>query len=420
MNIWLINHYGHPPSAPGDARHYSHARELIKRGHQVRIVACSLLHLQQEQIVDVAQHAGWQHTVHDGVPFTWLQAPKYRGQSLGRVLNMLTFSWRVLRMKWATGMNAPDLILGSSPHPFAALAAQRLARRFRVPFILEIRDAWPFVLTEVGGYSHHHPFVMLVDAVMRVLYRRAAAIVMFSRDSQPLLSRYGADPDKLVWIPHGVDFALSPQPDPAPISCFFTVSYIGAQNQWNSLDAILDAAKLLQVKGTEHVRFRLVGSGSRKANLMERVRTESITNVDFIDSVPKVEIRKLLHTSDAFILNNRVDAVSREWMSFSKLYEYLAAGRPVIFGSCSSSDPVSESGAGMSVAADDPKALAAAVTQLAQCTPAQRWAYGCLGREHVEAFYSIPALVDQFEDLAKRLTKAQESSFLSSEDGSKR
>lgn len=407
MNIWLINHYGHPPSAPGDARHFSHARELIGRGHQVRIIACSLLHLQQEPIVNIRRNTNWEHTVHDGVPFTWVRAGKYEGESIKRVLNMLTFSWYVFQMKWAAGMSKPDVILGSSPHPFAALAAQRLAKRFKVPFILEIRDVWPFVLTEVGGYSKHHPFVMLIDSLMRFLYRRADAIVMFSRDSRPLLSRYGADPGRVVWISHGVDFAICPRPTPAPVSDLFTLSYIGAQNAWNSLDTVLDAAKLLQVKGTEHVRIRLIGSGSCKTALMERVRFEGISNVEFIDSLPKSGLGDLLHTSDAFILNNRLDGVSKEWMSFSKLYEYLAAGRPVVFGSCSNSDPVSESGAGLSVCADDPKALAAAITRLAGCSSVQLWTYGCLGREHIEKFYSIPVLVDQFEGLVKQLTEVQ-------------
>jgi glycosyltransferase involved in cell wall biosynthesis len=404
VNIWMINHYGHPPSAPGDARHFSHARELIKRGHQVRIIACSLLHLQQESTVDIPRNATCKHTVFEGVPFTWLRAPQYEGHSIKRVWNMLTFSWRVFQMNWASGMAAPDLILGSSPHPFAALAAERLSKRFGVPFILEIRDAWPFVLTEVGGYSRHHPFVVLVDSVMRFLYRRASAIVMFSRDSQALLERYGADPKKLVWISHGVDLAMSPRPDPAPLSDIFTMTYIGAHNQWNSLDTLLDAAKLLNDTTTNHVRLRFVGSGSERARLMERARVEQITNIEFIKSVPKSEVKKLLHTSDAFILNNRVDGVSKEWMSFSKLYEYLAAGRPVVFGSCSDNDPVHESGGGLSVPADDAMALADAITQLARCSPEQRWAYGCIGRDHIEKFYSIPSLVDRFEALAERVT----------------
>ncbi len=395
MNIWFINHYANPPSAPGDARHFSHARELIRRGHEVRIVACSMLHLQQSEIVKQEGREQWTHAMHDGVPFTWIPARPYEGRSFQRILNMFQFAWRTVRLKWAEGLAPPDLVLGSSPHPFAALAAQRIAAHYKVPFVLEIRDAWPYVLTEVGGQSRYHPFVWLVDRTMRFLYARAERIIMFSKNSAPLLEENGAEPGKIVWIPHGVDLEICPQPRPAEENGKFTVTYIGSHSQWNSLDAILDAAKLLQRRPDIVIRF--VGSGSHKSGLMERARVEKIENVEFLDSVPKTQIGELLHSSDAFIINNRRDGVSKRWMSFSKLYEYLAAGRPVVFGSFTDNDPVRESGAGVSVNADDPQSLADGITFLASCSAEQLAEFGRLGRRYIESYYSIPVLVDRFE-----------------------
>src|SRR5262249_45097792 len=147
------------------------------------------------------------------------------------------FGHRAWRGKWAAQLAPPHLILGSSPDPFAALAAERLAARYGVPFVLEIRDLWPYVLTEVGGYSQFHPFVQLVERMMRYLYARAAKIVMFSQHSGDLMTRYGADAKKIVWIPNGVDLSLSPDPRPAPGDGPFIVTYLGAHNQWNSLEA---------------------------------------------------------------------------------------------------------------------------------------------------------------------------------------
>ncbi len=397
LKIWFINHYANPPSAPGDARHFSHARELIRRGHKVHIIACSMLHLQQSEVVKQEGRDPWTHATHEGVPFTWIPGQPYEGRSLQRILNMFQFAWRTARLKWAEGLTPPDLVMGSSPHPFAALAAQRVAAHYKVPFILEIRDAWPYVLTEVGGSSRYHPFVWLVDRTMRFLYARANRIIMFSKNSAPLLAQYGAETDKIVWIPHGVDLEICPKPRPAEDDGRFTVTYIGSHNQWNSLDAILDAAKLLQSRASQDIVIRFVGSGSHKSRLMERARAERITNVQFLDSVPKTQIKSLLNSSDAFIINNRKDGASKQWMSFSKLYEYLAAGRPVVFGSFTENDPVRESGAGVSVESDNPEALANGIAFLAGCTPEQLAEFGRLGRRHIESYYSIPVLVDQFE-----------------------
>jgi len=403
MKIWIIHHYANSPDSPGDARHFSHARELIRRGHQVRIVACSFQHLTGEDKQE-ASNKKWEANVHDGVPFTWIRARSYSGDSFGRIFNMFEFSLRVLGRKWTVGLERPDVIMGSTPHPFAALAAERLATHYKVPFVVEVRDAWPYVLTEVGGHSKFHPFVQLVDKTTRFLYAHASAIVMFSRHSTPLLARYGAAPHKIVWIPHGVDLAMFPLPHTAPDDGIFTVSYIGAHNQWNSLDVVLDAAKALQKSGTEKVLIRFVGDGNCKQSLIARAKAENICNVRFDDPLPKKLIGTILHESDAFLINNRKDEVSKNWMSFNKLYEYLAAGRPVIFGSCTENDPVRESGAGISVAADNSEALAEGIRFMANRTPAELTRYGALGRSYIENYYSITVLVDRFEEMISKIT----------------
>ena len=402
MNIWLINHYAFPPTEPGGTRHYSHAAELIRRGHQVQIIACSFHHLKRKSMIAGSAHK-WEHQVFGGVPFLWISSRGYQSNSLARVMNMLEFSWAVAKGKWAAGMVRPDLVLGSSPDPFAALAAERLASRYRVPFVLEIRDSWPYVLTEVGGYSRRHPFVQLVDRTMRYLYAKAARIIIFSEQSISLMARYGADPRKIIWIPNGVDLAMNPQPRPAPDDGLFTITYLGAHNQWNSLDAVLDTAKYLQGAGVKDVLIRFVGDGICKPHLMTRARTEGIINVKFDDPVPKNQVAEVLHLSDAFIINNRNDGASKEWISFEKMYDYLAAGRPIVFGSCTHDDPVQRSGAGISVEADNPAELAQAIEVLAHLSREQLQEYGRRGRRYVEERYTIPLLVDRFEALAMEL-----------------
>ena len=401
MNIWLIYHYTNPPHEPGDARHYSQARELIRRGHEVRIVACNFDHLQHKHLPMTAGRV-WEHNVFADVPFTWITAHSYRtNYEMARIRNMFEFAQRTWKAEWAAELKPPDLILGSNPDPFAALAAERLAARYRVPFVLEVCDLWPYVFTEIGGHSHYHPFVQLVDKTMRFLYGRAARIVMLSRDSTDLMARYGADPKKIVWIPHGVDLHMNPDPRPAPDDGIFTITYLGAHNRWNSLDAILDAARIVQNSGMKDVVIRFVGDGVSKSALVERARSEGIRNVRFDAAVPKTEVPEIKHNSDAFIINNRNDGVSKGWMSFNKIYDYLAAGRPVIFGSCTADDPVREAGAGISVDADDPEALAGAMMFLASRTPEQLLEYGARGRRHIEQHYSIARLMDRFEMMAR-------------------
>jgi glycosyltransferase involved in cell wall biosynthesis len=403
VNIWLINHYALPPTDAGGTRHYSHARELIRRGHDVQIIASSFNHLTRKHMI-MNPGAKWERQMFDRVPFTFILSRGYESNSMSRVANMFDFAYHVWRGAWAAQLPRPDLILGSSPDPFTALAAERLSSRYAVPFVLEIRDLWPYILTEVGGHPKHHPFVLLVDRTMRYLYAKADGIVMFSQHSGDLMSRYGADPKKIVWIPQGVDFGMNPEPRPAPDDGQFTVTYLGSHNQWNSLDAILDAAKILQGDGVKNVLIRFVGNGVNKPGLVERAKNEGIHNVRFDDPVPKKQVAEVLHRSNAFIINNRNDGASKSWMSFQKIYEYLAAGRPVVFGSCTNDDVVRDSGAGISVEADNPAELARAVEFLASQSREQLWEYGVRGRRYIEKAYSIPLLVDRFEAMAVELT----------------
>jgi glycosyltransferase involved in cell wall biosynthesis len=246
---------------------------------------------------------------------------------------------------------------------------------------------------------------MLVDRTMRHLYKRAARIILFSRDSTDTLEEAGGDPKKAVWLPHGVDLTLTPEPKPAPNDQIFTVKYFGAHNQWNALDPILDAAKYLQERGREGIVFRFVGDGVSKPPLQARVKNEGIRNVYFDDPVPKKRTGELLHDADALILNNHLDTVSKSWMSFNKLYTYLGASRPVIFGSCTEVNPVQESGAGILVDAGNHIQMAEAVLLLSSMSPEQLNEYGLRGRKHIEKYYSVKAIVDRFEEMALALVK---------------
>jgi glycosyltransferase involved in cell wall biosynthesis len=409
VNIWLIDHYTNPPQDLGDARHFSNARELIRRGHEVRVIACTFNHLTHTHF-PLAPEFVWKNDIYDDVPFTLIRACSYQTNfEMARIWNMYQFAFRARRGEWAEKLKAPDLVLGSSPDPFVALAAQRLAARYHVPFVMEIRDLWPYSIIAVTGRSKYHPFIQAMDWTQRYLYARAARILMLSRNSTELLVQSGANREKIEWIPHGVDLSMNPEPRPAPDDGVFTVTYLGAHNEWNSLGIVLDAAKLLQNSGTKNVMFRFVGDGSSKPALIEKTKAENIRNVRFDNPVAKKMVYEVQHNSDAFIINNREDEASINWMSFNKLYDYLAAGRPVIFGTCTSNDPVRESGAGISVEAGDPKALAKAVQFLSSLSREQLFEYGKLGRRFIETNYSIPVLVDRFEAMARALTKGSGS-----------
>lgn len=411
MKIWIVNYTALPPGEPGGTRHYSLAKELRRRGHDVLVVASSFHYVARRPL---RLEEGGSHRVEEieGVPFLWLRTPSYRENNLARVWSWLTFSWRVWRQNGLQELEPPDVVIGSSPYPFAALAAERVAARHGVPFVFEVRDLWPQTLVDLGRYSSHHPFIILLGWIERYLYRRADRIVSVLPEAADYMARCGAERERITWIPNGVDLDMVPDPPTSPEGAPFTVMYAGSHGLSNTLDLVLDAAKILLQRGwgPDRAVFRLVGDGPYKERLMERARREELENVVFDDPVPKQAIYGILQTADVFVRPVEASRLYRWGASPNKLFDYMACARPVVYATASRANPVDQSGGGVTIPPDDPEALAAAVRELAGSPVEERRQLGLRGRRYVEEHHAFTRLAERLESvLREAIAEADEA-----------
>lgn len=398
MRVWIVNQYAGLPARPGGTRHYSLARELIRRGHQPVIIGSSFAHMTRSDTGPAEADTRSEQV--DGVPFMWLRTPPYEGNSLARIKNMLTFSRRVWREDGLAQFERPDVIVGSSPHLFAALSAERLARRYGVPFVLEVRDLWPQTLVDLGQFSPFHPAILAFGMVERYLYHRASRIISLLPLAHDHMAAKGADPAAVVWIPNGVDLSLIP-PTPCPSGRDgFTVIYAGAHGLSNQLSTVLEAAYHLEKVGAP-VRFRLIGDGPEKGALREMAQRFGLRSVQFEDPVPKAEIFAVLQEADAFIITHQDAPLYRWGMSQNKLFDYLAVGRPIICGSNCPYNPVAEAKAGFVVHPTDSIEMAAAVRRMADTPWPERQAMGERGRAFAELHHRFEHLGERFEQVLR-------------------
>ncbi|HET7423859.1 MAG TPA: glycosyltransferase family 4 protein [Gemmatimonadales bacterium] len=398
MKVWIVNQYALPPSASGGTRHYSLARALQARGVEVEIFCSTRNYLTGKPITD----PGTRDCA--GVSFTFIDAGRAPavGRRAGRLAGMLGFA-RGFRRAVRRRIGDAQVILGSTPSPIGAWAASAEARRRRVPFVLEVRDLWPRTLLDVGRLPRWHPAVRLFGAMERELYRRADRIVTLLPLAERHIRTVFPDAAPITWIPNGVDLRLVP---PAAEPRFetdggFIVLYAGAHGPANALDAVLDAAGRLQRRRPGGFRFVLVGDGHDKPRLQARAEAERLDSVDFLDPVPKAEVYGLMAAADALIVNMNRGNLYRFGISFNKLYDYLAVGRPIVSGTDAANDPVAEADAGVTVPANDPDALATALERLSAAPSAERAAMGARGRAFVEAHHDIERLAAQFEDVLR-------------------
>jgi glycosyltransferase involved in cell wall biosynthesis len=392
-HVWMLNHYAQQPGGAGGTRHYSLARHLRAHGWKTTIIAASTDHFSGQQRLQDGEHRKIQQF--DGVPFLWLRTGGYSGNGLSRMWNMLQYTLAALNPDNTSDLDRPDIIIGSSVHPLAAWAGLRLARRFNVPFVFEVRDLWPQTLVDMGRLSERHPVTLALKVLEKSLYKNAARIITLMNGAPEYISAKGVPPERVVWIPNGADLDMYPDVAAAPlVSDTFTFMYFGAHGQANGLNNLIQAMRLVEdAPDGQHIRLRLVGSGPAKPALMELARELALTRVQFGDPVPKGEIPALAAEADAFVICVLdMPRLYRFGISMNKIFDYMAAGRPIIISADVPGNPVSDASAGITVPPENPDELAAAILTMAALPADERRRLGQAGRHHLEQNYSMEVL----------------------------
>ena len=113
------------------------------------------------------------------------------------------------------------------------------------------------------------------------------------------------------------------------------------------------------------VLFVFVGDGEKRAQLEGMVRDYGLNNVLFVGSQPLETIPYFLKTSDVLIESIREVPITRGTFP-AKLFEYMASGRPIIYGSHDSEAlrELEKAGGALSFRIDDPSRLCKHIEEL--------------------------------------------------------
>ncbi len=397
MTVLIVNHYALTPEQSGGTRHYDIARELVQRGHDVTIVAAGRHYATYEDEKRYPDGEDFLIETVEGIRFVWVRTAPYRGNGIGRVRNMLEFTWKLRRLP-KLGLPAPDVVVGSSVHLFAVYGAYRLAKRYRVPFVMEVRDIWPQTLIDMG-ISKRHPFVLLLGRLEPFLYRKADRIVTLLPKAAEHIESFGIAPQKIRWVSNGVD--LSPYVHPGESHRLdpskFNVLYAGSMGQANGLEVLIEAARRLS--GISEIHVTLVGSGPHDAAL--RKQASPMPNVTILPPVKKEQVPALLAEADVLYVGLRDLPLYRFGMSMNKVFDYMAGGKPVVFAANVPENPVEKAKSGLIVASDDPDAIANALQTLYNYTPQERLAMGERAKRYVRTHFGMDVIASAFETVLK-------------------
>ncbi len=274
-------------------------------------------------------------------------------------------------------------------------------------------DLHPEMAVDVGVLTN--PFaIRVVHSLSQLACRGATAIVPLTAGIERLLLARGIPPEKLMLIHYGSDVSLFEDrsrwlPLPADLEQRtrdrLVVSYIGTHGVSQGLQVILDAAERL--RGHPDILFLMIGDGAERGTLRDAAAARGLDNVLFWDRLPHAVIPSVYERSDVCVVSLRRLPTFREGALPSKLFEIMAAAKPVILAAEGEpAEIVAAARSGLVIPPQDPEQLAAAVLDL-RCRPEARRAMGERGRLFVEANYSRTAQSTKFEALLDRVVSSR-------------
>jgi glycosyltransferase involved in cell wall biosynthesis len=199
--------------------------------------------------------------------------------------------------------------------------------------------------------------------------RGVRGIVAVSRGLADALKNRGARAEKLVVLHDAVDSArfngtharfrsrsVGPDAD-------FTLGYFGSIAPGRGLETLFDA-----VAATPWLRLRLAGrvtADKEMDGVVQRARESLGSRLEWLGSVAHSRIPELMQSCDALAIPYTRDLRTAGVMSPLKLFEYMAAGRPVVSSQIGTLSEILEDGVNcVSFEPGDPASLVQALTRL--------------------------------------------------------
>ena len=412
MNILYIDHYAGSPDMGMEFRPYYFAREWQQIGHRVRIIAASYSHLRK--INPKVEH-DFEVQMIDGIEYQWIKTGTYIGNGAARAKTLFQFCSKLsLYAHTIVKTFRPDAVISSSTYPLDTYPAQKIARLAKAKYIHEAHDLWPLTLIELAGWSEKHPFIRMLALAEQSAFSKSDAIVAVTAGEADYMLEHGMQSrEKFTHIPNGV--VQEDWESPEPLDEFhaqaiqklkeqnkFIICYLGGHALSNALDTLLDAAKLMQTDN--RFAFVMVGNGVEKPRLEKRAKDEKIDNLFFLPPISKKQVPSLLKEMDALYVGAAPCSLYRYGVSMNKVYDYMMAGKPIIYGVDARNNDVAEAGCGITIKPDDANSIKEAAYQLFSCPAGVRKEMGKNGKQWVLSNCEYKQTAKEFEKILRKET----------------
>ncbi len=329
--LFITQHF--PPERGAVRRLYQFAEYFKENGHDVTILTA--IPNYPDGIVPKKYRGKFYHReIQNGLDIHRSYVlPASNTQPKKRMLGFLTFLSSSLINSFKI-KGKFDVILASSPPVTSALIGYILSKMRGSKFVLEIRDLQPEMGEQYGSLKKSL-FTKAIRLIMDFLYKRAWKVVSVTEGLTDWMRAKGIPDNRLSTIKSGVGLDFIDSHSNGIRKKYgwedkYLILFCGTMGAVRTLEPVIESARILANDKQYH--FVFVGDGQKKETYEALVKQYNLTNISFVGLQPLQQIPYFLHAGDLLVDCLR-DVPFAQSVLPVKMYEYMAAGKPIVFGS---------------------------------------------------------------------------------------
>jgi glycosyltransferase involved in cell wall biosynthesis len=319
VKVLLLHQHFNTPEKGGAIRSYYLAKALVSGGVKVTVISG---HNDKRYVVQNIE----------GVEVHYLPVRYYN--RFGFYKRGFSFI-RYIRgaVKLSAQFRDVDLVYAMSVPLTVGIAAMRIQKLYKIPFLFEVGDLWPDAPIQLG-FIRNKLIQKSLYLLEKKIYEASSAIVALSEPIKRAIEQ--KIPGKRIYVVPNmadIDFFVPQEKNPILERKFnveerFVISYIGAIGFANGLDYLLECARESKHAGL-NLHFLVCGEGAMLSRLKNSTESLGLDNLSFISFQSREGVKEIMNVTDANFVSYRPVPIL-ETGSPNKYFDSLAAGKLTI------------------------------------------------------------------------------------------
>lgn len=339
QRIWLVNKYAMPPQYESRLRTIKFAHYLQKMGYKVIVFGSSVMHNMDLDLIE--DNSKYIEKQYDDLEFVHIKSCQYKkAAGLSRIWSDIQFHYRLVKL--AKHFEKPDVVAATT-YPLVSNPLLRYCHRHGIKYITEVLDWWPDDFVDFGLVSAKNPVMRYLFFRAKKNYTESDASVFSAEGYNKYFEDKGWDKahggpvnlSRMYYINNGVDlndfnnwknrFTID---DADLISNKKRIIYLGSIRYANNVEQLVKAAEIM--KKRKDVEFLIYGDGDDREPLINYCKAQNLDNVKFKDKWIGPNFVPFVLSQSYISVLNYTASFGKYGISSSKMFQYMASGKPIV------------------------------------------------------------------------------------------